>query len=66
MNRPDANKQPTVAPLLAAWQAAKAERDRLDLDGRVGPAKRKAAHARATVAERAYDAAVAPFLVGSK
>ncbi len=65
MNRADANRLHAVAPRLAAWQEAKAERDRIDLDGRYGAARRRAAAADARVAEQAYDDAVRPLLSDS-
>lgn len=62
MSRTEANKDPSVAPLLAAWRAARAERDRVTLDGRFGVTEQARAEKAAQDAAAAYERVVLPLL----
>lgn len=62
MSRTEANNHPTVAPLLAAWRNARAERDRVTLDGRFGVTEQARTEKAAQDAAAAYEQAVLPLL----
>lgn len=59
MTRAEINAHPSVAPALALWRAARAERDRILGDGRHSAQTCDAADLAARIAEKNYDACVA-------
>ena len=62
MTRAEINAHPSVVPALEAWRAARREAERVELDRRYSHETQRAARAKATAAERVYDAAVAALL----
>lgn len=54
MTRTELNDLPTVRPLLEAWRAARAERDRIMSDGRYGFERQLAAERAVREAEDRY------------